>query len=191
VWATPTSIAPWYGAPLVVAAVVVLVVAVTSAQVAVRARWAGWPSLRGTITSVLLVGVLAAGAVLVVTAPDGRPTGEWGRANLQAGRELASLGPVRVGAYDAGVLGWVHPGVVNLDGLMRDSRSVDRLTSTDPARIPATERLDLLVGLMGPGDPRVPSCARRIWSSTWRHAVAGGRPQPVRIWNVRACRAPA
>jgi hypothetical protein len=189
VGATPSSIAPWYGAPLVVAAVVVLVVAATSAQVAVRARWAAWSTLRGTIASVLVGAVLAVGAVLVVTAPDGRPTGEWGRANLQAGQELASLGPARVGAYDAGVLGWVHPGVVNLDGLMRDSRSVDRLTSTDPARIPALERLDLLVGLMGPGDERVPSCAHPIWSSTWRHAIADARPQPVRIWDVRACRA--
>jgi hypothetical protein len=186
--ATPASVAPWYGAPLVVAAIVPLVLALTCGQVALRSASVRLP--RWTTAGAGLAGValLAVGTVAVATAPDGRPSGEWGRANLQAGRELASFGSARAGAYDAGVVGWVHPGLVNLDGLVRDRRSVDLLTSTPPGRIPAVERLDLLVGLMGPGDPRLPRCARPIWSSTWRHAVERAHPQPVRIWDVRACR---
>jgi hypothetical protein len=185
---TPTSVAPWYGAPLVVAAALALVLVVTCGQVAIRSRAGRWPAWSRLGAGLAGAALLAFGAVAVSTAPDGRPSGEWARANLQAGRELASFGSARAGAYDAGVVGWAHPGVVNLDGLVRDRRAVDRLTSTPPGRVPAVERLDLLVGLMAPGDPRVPACARPIWSSTQRHAVGDARPQPVRIWDVRACR---
>jgi hypothetical protein len=189
--ATPSSIAPWYGAPLVVAAAVPLLLAVTDVQVVVGPWSARWPTWCRAGAGAAGAAALALGTLAVATAPDGRPSGEWGRANLQAGRELASFGYARAGAYDAGVVGWVHPGVVNLDGLVRDRRSVDLLTSTPPGRIPAVERLDLLVGLMGPGDPRLPPCARQVWSSSWRHAVGDARSQPVRIWDVRACRSGA
>jgi hypothetical protein len=185
----PNLRASWYTAPLYT---------LTGLGVGVVVSWAirRW-SLHatsgpmGALPRPVLVGAqVVLGVVLVVAA--GRqatripPT--WGEANWEAAQQLRSYPPdTRIGSYDTGSLGFVRPGVVNLDGLVRGPDYVDEITSGRPrSEVVLDEDLDLLVGRLVPGDPRLPRCARRVWASE-RQVLLDGVREPVRIWSLAGC----
>jgi hypothetical protein len=172
----------WYAAPVLVVSVTAAATVVVGAfrraasRVGHRSRWA----------AAALAVVAVAFGIWAPLLPNGLPSGTWGLANLEAGRELARF-PGRAGAFDAGVVGWIHPGTVNLDGLVRSPASVDRLLATRPDRVAIDDRIDYLVGRMAPGDIRLPSCARRVWTSPTVVGLPGQGRIPVGIWRLSDC----
>lgn len=185
----PNMRASWYTAPLFT---------LTGLAVAVGVSWSvrrGSASARAASVRraprLVLVGVqVVLGVVLVVLvgrqAAPIPPT--WGEANWEAAQELRTLPPgTRIGSFDTGSLGFVRPGVVNLDGLVRGPDYVDEVTSGRPlASVVLDEDLDVLVGRLAPGDARLPTCARRLWASE-RKVLLDGRLEPVRIWSLEDC----
>ncbi|WP_421121081.1 hypothetical protein ACE2AJ_07380 [Aquihabitans daechungensis] len=185
----PNMRASWYTAPLftltglgVAVATSWLVRRSASSAAALRARTLPRPARIGAqvvfgLAVVALVGQQAA------TIP---PT--WGEANWEAAQELRSYPPsTRIGSFDTGSLGYVRPGVVNLDGLVRGPDYVEEVTSGRPlAEVVVDEDLDLLVGRLVPGDARLPDCAVPEWRSS-QEVLLDGRREPVRIWSLGSC----
>ena len=185
----PNMRASWYTAPLftlsglaVAVGVSWLVRRASAVPSAGRVRRAPRPVLLGA--QVVLGPVL----VVLVGRQAARIPPTWGEANWEAAQELRTLPEgTRIGSFDTGSLGFVRPGVVNLDGLVRGPDYVDEVTSGRPlASVVLDEDLDVLVGRLEPGDPRLPSCARRVWASE-RKVLLDGRLEPVRIWSLEGC----
>ena len=185
----PNMRASWYTAPLFT---------LTGLAVAVGVSWlvrrasAGAPAarVRRAPRPLLLGAQVVLGVVLVVLVgrQAARIPPTWGEANWEAAQELRALPEgTRIGSFDTGSLGFVRPGVVNLDGLVRGPDYVDEVTSGRPlASVVLDEDLDVLVGRLAPGDPRLPACARRVWASE-RKVLLDGRLEPVRIWSLEDC----
>lgn len=185
----PNMRASWYTAPLFT---------LTGLGVAVAASWlirrwsgsAGAARVRRAPRPVLVGAQVVLGLVVVVLVgrQAARIPPTWGEANWEAAQELRSLpAGTRIGSFDTGSLGFVRPGVVNLDGLVRGPEYVEEVTSGRPlASVVLDEDLDLLVGRLAPDDPRLPSCARPIWASS-RQVPLDGRLEPVRIWSLEGC----
>lgn len=185
----PNLRSSWYTAPIFTLTGLAVAVAV-SWLVRRSAQWAPADRIGAAPGWVRVVGQVAVGLVVVVAV--GRqavripPT--WGEANWEAGEEIRSLPPeARIGSFDTGSLGYLRPGVVNLDGLVRGPDYVERVTSGRPlSEVVLGEDLDFLVGRLEPGDERLPACARRVWASS-RDVPVGGSLEPVRIWTLAGC----
>ncbi len=180
----PTLIATWYAAPLLVPSAVAGV-AVAMGVARIGLDWSGRHAAQHlTLAAIGVVGLLL--SLWVAFLPAGQPSGTWGLANLEAGRELDRLGG-RAGAFDAGVVGWIHPGTVDLDGLVRSPGSVRRILRTPAGRVALDDHVTFLAGRMATDDPRVPSCARVLWTSSTVVSLPGQGSVPVRIWSLSAC----
>jgi hypothetical protein len=181
----PTLVSSWYAAPVLVVSAIVAAALADGVGRRTLGRRPGGRVGPTTGRAVVGVAVIVVGVGIAVL-PSGRPSGTWGIANLEAGRELAHLGG-RAGAFDDGVVGWVHPGTVDLDGLVRSPVAVDRLLVTPPGRVAIADRITHLVGRMAPHDPRVPACARLVWTSPTTVSLPGQGSWPVRIWSLTGC----
>jgi hypothetical protein len=185
----PNMRSSWYTAPLftltglAVAVVTSWMVRRSSrSRAARRASRLPRPALIG---AQLVIGL----AVVVLVGRHAAPLPTaWGEANWEAAQELRAYpASTRVGSFDTGSLGFVRPGVVNLDGLVRGPRYVEQVTSGRPlADVVLDEHLDLLVGRLVPGDDRLPTCAVPVWASS-RRIVVDGHWEPVRIWSLEDC----
>lgn len=178
----------WYSGPIFTIGALLVAVAFTDA----RALWRDQVAPRVTSVdrrfSAVLAVVLAGLAAVLVSHRPASLDRTWGEANWSAAQELRQVPPqARVGSFDTGSLGFVRPGVVNLDGLVRGPAYVERLIAAErPSDVVLEEELDYLVGRLEPGDVRLPSCARPVWSSPEAVSI-GGRLEPVRIWSLHAC----
>jgi len=181
----PTRLSIWYWAPVFAVTALVCAVATTTVEdrLAASDLRPGRPAVRRALS---VAG--AAAFILVSSSASATVSTEWERANLEAAEQLQELpASARIGAFDAGLLGHRRAGVVNLDGLVRNPVYVRRLLDAGrPADVVLDERLDYLVGRLGPGDARLPACARSVWHSE-RSVVIDGHGEPVRIWALDRC----
>lgn len=185
----PNMRSSWYSAPIFTLSGLAVAVAVSWV---VRRAARGAPARRAGAAPGWVRASAQVAIGLVVAIAIGRqavripPT--WGEANWDAAEEIRSLPPAaRIGSFDTGSLGYVRPGVVNLDGLVRGPDYVERVTSGRPlSEVVLGEDLDFLVGRLEPGDERLPACARRVWASSQEVPVEGSL-EPVRIWSLADC----
>jgi hypothetical protein len=154
----------WYAGPSLVIAVA-CTIAVLVAHLSRAAR--------GTLAAGLIVGpfVLLLGLPTEVPATEvGADASVWQGGIDQVAEWLhQNPQPGRLGAFDAGLLGFsLHPvPVVNLDGLVNDAdhaRAV--IAGVSPTEMLRRNEIDYLVGRLGDDDARVPSCATDVWRSS-------------------------
>lgn len=183
----PAQIAPWYGAGLYLPTAMFGAVAGRELVRRASAVHVG-RTIAGRRLAALAAGaVFTASAAAAWTRPANRPNGDWGAANREAAIAARRWAPNdRIGAYDAGVVGWIDPGAVNLDGLMREPSFVARSRRATSTEVVRTSGVTLLVGRMAPNDRRIPPCSRRVWSSPTVVTIAG-KAMPVSIWRVDDC----
>lgn len=131
-----------------------------------RRRTAG----RVTTALVLVTLVLLAGWPNVSQARHGRLARGYWQSELWVTAQWLQDHPVpgRLGAYDAGLLGFeLHDRpVVNLDGLVNDFAYADVLMSpSNPTMLDRYRAagVDVLIGRLAVTDPRRPDCASVIW----------------------------
>jgi uncharacterized membrane protein len=182
-WATS-----WYAGPLFVLGTATLVAAAWQAAAKVMRA----PTI-GAVGAVIGLGLFA--------LPSGLPSTGVARADpryWQGGIDQAAAWlrqnpvPGRIGAFDAGLLGFeLHPvAVVNLDGLVNDPEHaqaiMDGASTLDLLR---RNRVGFLVGRLADDSDAVPSCATEVWRSTeligYQDPSSPPSFVPMRIVDVR------
>lgn len=180
----PTLLNVWYSGPVFTLAALAIAVATTAAARWLRSWSTVHPGLRGTARSLGFAAVL-----LVALHPAPRELDRsWPRATWEATQRIHRLpDDLQLGAFDAGQLGYFHPGLVNLDGLVREPAYAAEVTSGRPTvEVLVEQELDVLVGRFDPEDHRVPACAREIWRSS-TEVVIDGTAAPVRLLSLESC----
>jgi hypothetical protein len=102
----------------------------------------------------------------------------------------------RIGAYDAGLLGFsLHPTtVVNLDGLVNDPDYARALIDgVSPLQAMQMNGIDFVVGRFPDGDGRLPACAHDVWRSedliAYRDPASPPTYVAMRVIDVRCATA--
>jgi hypothetical protein len=199
----PLWVTGWYSLPLRASFALVAGAAFGCALGAAARRWRTFglgATVLVMVTLLLLAGWPRVGEARHLPAKRGVwqtelfVTAQWAKSYADFTGSIAGGG--RLGAYDAGLLGFeLHDrGVVNLDGLVNDFAYADLLMSPS-SRDDVLERyrrtgVYYLIGRLAPTDPRRPRCATVIWEDpvpvAYRGSIEGVTTVPVVVLELGA-----